>query len=160
MGREFGLGWTAVSRENGVGVLAQAFKLSHAARGYPVAANEAERQAQIHQLDDRKKLVRFLFHLPQQVEKPLTAADFLVEGRDQRSRVPAAAASPWCVENHVVEAGTECVMCRAKLFERNAAVACPLLKGAYLARGSFTQVACLRRMAGVVESGEQLQQGR
>ena len=61
MGREFGFGWTAVSRENGVGVLAQAFKLSHAARGYPVAANEAERQAQIHQLDDQKELLGSCF---------------------------------------------------------------------------------------------------
>ncbi len=147
-----------LSRDNGVEVLAQPLELGRAARRQTIAALEPEAQAKIHQLQRRQECAGVLAKLAEQVEEPLAAAHFLMEGGYQRAGRPGAAAAPWRVQHHVVQAGAQRVVSRPDLIHRHTAVARRLLEGANLLDGALAQLRRIRLAVGVAQAPEQLQQ--
>ena len=83
-----------------------------------------------------------------------------MEGRDQRALAPGSAAAPGRVQHDVVEAGAQCVVSRAKLFQRHALVARLLLENPDLANGSLIEVAGIRRACRIAQARHELEQRR
>ncbi len=103
-------------------------------------------------------MCRILPELTEQVEEPLAAANLLMKAGYQRALRPVAGAAPRRVQHHVVETGAECIVRRAQLIHRHAAVARGLFEDADLLDGALAQVAGVRLAVGVAQTSKQLQQ--
>ena len=68
---------------------------------------EAERGAQIHQLDHLGMATGILLHLLQNAEEALAAGDLVVEAAGEAPRHPRAGTAPRRAEHQVVDRGTE-----------------------------------------------------
>ena len=126
----------------------------------PIAAHEAERDAEIHQLDGGQEFVRRLLHLPELIEELVRAARAMMEGRHQGLARPAAGGAPGRVQHQIVDTGTECVVRRPQHLHGDASVAGLALEGVQVLHGAFAQRLRVRRAAHRAQTAEQLQQRR
>ncbi len=122
-----------------------------------IPAHETEREAKVHQLDDREELAWCLLHLPELVEERIRAAHAWMESRHQRLLGPAAGGAPGRVQHYVVDARTERVVRGSQQFHRDAGLACLALEGAQVVHGAFAQCLWIQRPAGHTQASEQLQ---
>ena len=76
-----------LTNDDGVDLFANSLDVGDAAARRAIPADEPERQAQVHQFDDRQALARVVAHLPEHLEEALLASGLPVEGRDQRLRL-------------------------------------------------------------------------
>ncbi len=126
--RQLPLGGLSLDRDDGVRLGTQPVERAGIALGLPVAPHEAERQAQIHQLDCRQEPVGIPLHLPELIEERIGAANAMVERRHQRLRRPEAGGTPRRVEHDIIDAGTQCVMRRTQQLHRDAEHRVPVVR--------------------------------
>ncbi len=149
-----------LAKDDGVDLFANALDVGRAAGRRAVPADEPERQAQVHQFDDRQALARVVAHLPEHLEEALLAAGLAVEGRDQRLRSPGPTAAPRRVQHDVVEADAQRIAGSAKLLRFHASAARLLLENPDLANRPLVQVAGVGWNCRVVQPRHELEKRR
>ena len=112
--RQFPLELAAALADAAIQAVAQLGERRPAAPQDAIPALEAERGAQIHQLDHLGMATGILLHLLQDVEEAFAAGDLVVEAAGEAPRHPRAGAAPRRAEHQVVDRGTERVARRAQ----------------------------------------------
>src|ERR1700730_2008128 len=141
MRRKIGLSRLTLAHDKRISLFAQPVELGGAPRREAILALEAERHAEIHQLNNRQELAGILAHLAEQVEETLATAHLLMKARDKRARGPGPRASPGRVQHHVVQAGAERIMRRAQQLDWQPKLPHALLEAAHRADRALKQIA-------------------
>ena len=105
--RQFALELAAALADAAIQAVAQLGQRRTAAPHDAIPALEAERGAQIHQLDHLGMATGILLHLLQDAEEAFAAGDLVVEAAGEALRHPRAGAAPRRAEHQVVDRGTE-----------------------------------------------------